>query len=242
MPQKVIIFDFDGTLADTHKHSVDIYNSFAEEYHYKKIDWDNIDMYKKMSMPKIIRKLNVPVLKIPSILAKAKRQYNQLVPFMQPIPGIRDALLSLRKQPVKLGILSSNAKENITQFLENNSMLVFDFIYSTSRLTSKNTALSKLLKEENLKREDVIYVGDEIRDVIAANKIAIPIAAVGWGFNAGKSLLKYKPTYYLEKPLDLLGLIAMEPLKTKRGWFKRLKPRFASKLIDKIKSRRKKSK
>lgn len=242
MPQKIIIFDFDGTLADTHKHTVDIFNSFAPEFKYKTIPWEDIDTYKNMSIPQLIRKLQVPVLKIPSLMSKGKRKYNQLVPFMQPIEGVREALLQLRQQPVKLGILSSNTKENIMLFLENNNMLIFDFVYSTSKLTSKNTALTRLISDEKLIKEDVIYVGDEIRDILAAQKIELAVAAVAWGFNSAKALLKYKPTYLLNQPMDLINLTTMPPLKGKRNWLKRLKPRFATKIIDKIRSRRKKNK
>ncbi len=242
MSDKIIIFDFDGTLADTHKHTVEIFNSFAEEFKYKTIPWDNIDDYKKLSMAQLIRKLHVPVLKIPTLVSRGKRKYNQLVPFMQPIVGIPEVLLALRQQPVKLGILSSNSKENIMLFLENNNLLVFDFIHSTSRLTSKNSALNKLIAQEQLDKASVIYVGDEIRDVLAAHKIQIQIAAVGWGFNSAKSLQKYKPTFLLKEPADLLQLTQDIPLKKKREWLKKLKPRFASKLIDKLKARRRKQK
>lgn len=242
MSQRTIIFDFDGTLADTHKHSVDIFNSFAEEFGYKTIPWEDIDTYKNMSIPKLIRKLHVPVLKIPTLMSRGRRKYNQLVPFMQLIPQVRDALLNLRQQDVRLGILSSNSKENILLFLENNDLMIFDFIYSTSRLTSKNSALMKLLAEEKLNKEDIVYVGDEIRDILAAHKINVAIAAVAWGFNSGKTLLKHKPTYFLEKPGDLMILCSKQPPKKQRLWLKRLKPRFATRIIDKIKSRRKKNK
>ncbi len=242
MSTKIIIFDFDGTIADTHKHTVEIFNSFAEEFKYKTIPWEDIDAYKKLSMSQIIRKLHVPVLKIPTIISKGKRKYNQLIPFMTPIAGVRESLLALRQEPVKLGILSSNTKENILLFLENNNMMLFDFIYSTSRLTSKNTALQKVIHEEKLDKNDVVYVGDEIRDISAAKKIPVTTAGVTWGFNSARSLQKQKPNFLLHKPMELLQLIHPAPVKKRREWLKKLKPQFARKLIDKIKARRKKTK
>ncbi len=242
MSTRVIIFDFDGTIADTHKHTVDIFNSFADEFKYKKIPWENIEVYKKYSMTQMIRKLHVPVLKIPTIISRGKRKYNQLIPFMVPIEGVREALLTLRQQSVTLGILSSNSKENIMLFLENNNMLVFDFVYSTSRLTSKNTALIKLIQEEKLEKQNIVYVGDEIRDITAAKKIPVSTAAVTWGFNSAKSLQKNKPDFLLNTPAEMINLINPAPVKRKREWLEKLKPQFARKLIDKLKTRQKKTK
>ena len=36
--------------------------------------------------------------------------------------------------------------------------------------------------------EDVVYVGDETRDIVAARKLGIRVAAVTWGYNSSEAL------------------------------------------------------
>jgi phosphoglycolate phosphatase-like HAD superfamily hydrolase len=53
----------------------------------------------------------------------------------------------------------------------------------------------------------MIYIGDEIRDVKAAKKAAIPVAAVGWGFNSAGALEAFSPDFLLSHPDDLHQLV-----------------------------------
>lgn len=43
--------------------------------------------------------------------------------------------------------------------------------------------IKKFLKEKKLQTEEVLYVGDEQRDVVACKKIGVEIIWVGWGYD-----------------------------------------------------------
>jgi phosphoglycolate phosphatase-like HAD superfamily hydrolase len=51
-----------------------------------------------------------------------------------------------------------------------------------------------------------VYVGDESRDLDAARKAGVSVAAVSWGFHAPELLASMNPTYMLEHPRELLRL------------------------------------
>ncbi|MEY4243328.1 MAG: hypothetical protein RLZZ245_913, partial [Verrucomicrobiota bacterium] len=55
--------------------------------------------------------------------------------------------------------------------------------------------------------EQMLYIGDELRDVKAAQKAGIPIAAVTWGFNSRESLAASEPDYLFDQPTDFLRLL-----------------------------------
>ena len=54
----------------------------------------------------------------------------------------------------------------------------------------------------------VEVVGDEVRDVEAAQKAGVDVAAVTWGFQSSEALADLAPTYLIHHPMDLLGLVA----------------------------------
>ena len=66
---------------------------------------------------------------------------------------------------------------------------------------------------DSLDPREMIYVGDEVRDVKAAHKAGVNIAGVTWGFNTRRSLAELEPRWLLSDPEDLSKLI---PLKNER--------------------------
>ena len=84
---------------------------------------------------------------------------------------------------------------------------MFDFIYSGTILFGKSKAINKFLKQENIKPEAVIYVGDEIRDIEAARRSEIKVIAVSWGFNSEQVLAELHPDYLIQNPAELIDAI-----------------------------------
>ena len=60
------------------------------------------------------------------------------------------------------------------------------------------------IKQNHLLKKEVLYIGDEVRDVVAAHKAGVDIAAVGWGINDWKTLADEEPTHQVAKPDELL--------------------------------------
>jgi HAD superfamily hydrolase (TIGR01549 family) len=127
---------------------------------------------------------------------------------LQLIDGMGEILAELRRHVRCFGILTSNATENVDLFLRTHGLRdQFDFISSTSKLTGKAKHLKAIRKTFSLKNEELLYIGDELRDVKASQKAGIPIAAVTWGFNSRESLAASKPNYLFDTPRDFLSLL-----------------------------------
>ena len=206
MKNLTLIFDFDGTIADTHHYIVEISNRLSKEYGYKIIQPEEVQILKDKTSQEVIIHLNVPVMKIPAILTRAKKEFEKWRSSLKPIKGLKETLLELKNMGFMLGIVSSNSLENITNFLKNHQMDVFDFIQPTPMVWSKNTALKKILSKHNLNPYQVIYIGDEMRDIDAARKAGLRVISVDWGYNSEVSLKKKKPNYLVHTPEDLLIL------------------------------------
>jgi len=185
MTEKVIIFDFDGTIADTLDAIVNISNRLAADFGYKQTSLEEIAQLKNLNSREIIKQSGISIFKVPFLIRKVKAELNKEIQKLKPIPGIKEALVELKAQGNRVLILTSNSKENVIFFLEENQMQdLFDFIYSGATLFGKSKIINNILKQENLDYEQLFYVGDETRDIEAARRSYIKAIAVSWGFNS----------------------------------------------------------
>lgn len=63
------------------------------------------------------------------------------------------------------------------------------------------------MQQENLSFEEVIYIGDETRDIEAARKSYVKAIAVSWGFNSKEVLAEQNPDFLIHQPQELIKVI-----------------------------------
>ncbi|MEC4814762.1 MAG: HAD hydrolase-like protein, partial [Scytonema sp. PMC 1069.18] len=118
MTQKVIIFDFDGTIADTVDALVSIANRLAKEFGYVQITQEELALLKNLSSREIIKYSGISIFKIPFLVKKVKSELKNKIKELKPIPGIQEALITLNYEGYRLGIITSNSLDNVTDFLQ----------------------------------------------------------------------------------------------------------------------------
>ena len=204
---RCLIFDFDGTIADTIEQAMIILNQLSEEYKFKKLKEEDLAGAKDMTARQFIKYLDVPRLKVPRILTEGKKRLKKHIADIQPCEGMPDLIHNVREEYEIIGILTSNSQENVEIFLKKYDIEVFDFISTISKLSGKAKNLKAIMRTFNLKPKEIIFVGDEIRDVKAGNKAGVPTAAVTWGFNSEKSLRHAEPTYVVNDIMMLNDIL-----------------------------------
>ncbi|HEY9741482.1 MAG TPA: HAD hydrolase-like protein [Coleofasciculaceae cyanobacterium] len=208
MTVKVIMFDFDGTLADTLDTLVTITNRLALEFGYKPTAPEELAQIRNLSSREIVMQSGISIFKIPFLLKKIKGNLHNEIQYLNSIPGIKEALIQLKYEGNILGILTSNSEENVRIFLNKQGMEeLFSFVYSETTLFSKHKIIRKFMKENYLSSEEIVYVGDETRDIESSKKIPIKVIAVSWGFNSREVLAKHKPDFLIHKPSELIEVM-----------------------------------
>lgn len=210
MTKKTVIFDFDGTLADTMPYIYKVANEMAKEYGFPQLSSEEFNALRDKSPYEIIDQLHIPLLKIPFALHRGKQLLNSYMKNVSYIEGMDIVTKSLKTNGFSLGILTSNSRENIDIFLEKYHLDIFDFIYTENNLFGKQFSLRKILKEQKLAINSSIYIGDEVRDIEACQVLELDIISVTWGFSSKAALKKYKPTHIAEKPEDILNIVTQE--------------------------------
>ena len=204
---KVIIFDFDGTLADTIDILLSITNRLSAEFGFKSATKEEFAQLSNLNSWQILQYSGISIFKFPLLIRRLKAELHSEVPHIQLFPGIKEVLLELKKRGFQLGIITSNSRENVLGALEKNGLQdTFTFIYSGSTF-GKHKVINKWLRIENIHTEKVVYVGDEIRDIDAAKKTGIKVIAVGWGFNSQEALAAQNPDFLIERPQELIEIM-----------------------------------
>ncbi len=207
MKYRSLVFDFDGTIADTLGETRKIYNQLAPEYGIREVDAHEISELRHLSLKEILGKLQIPKHRLPSIISRGTGMMRKNIDRLELIAGMKETLTELRNQTENFGILTSNTTANVDIFLQNHGIReLFDFISSTSKLTGKSRHLRAIRRTFSLEHSEMIYIGDELRDIKAAQKAGIPHAAVSWGFNSRESLAEAKPTYLFDHPKELFQI------------------------------------
>ncbi len=202
--KKFLIFDFDGTIADSIMIGITLINRLAKQYHFSKtISAEYLKIIRQKRIQELFKELNIPLVKLPFFIIRYRREFNKHIPGLLPIKGVKQALSDLDKEGYLLGILTSNGKKNVEDFLYNNGLNMFDFIYGDIGLFGKNVAIKKIIKKQKLINSDVIYIGDEVRDFEAAQKAKIKIISVSWGLQGKKFLASYNPDLIIDYPRQL---------------------------------------
>lgn len=204
-----LLFDFDGTIADTLPALIEVYNqSIAKTFFCKMVEPDEVGFLKNQSYQFLAKQYGITWWKLPFLAMRIRTLLNQKMKTIPPVEGIIPVLENLKTKDFRLGILSSNSKENIFPFLQRNKIKsLFDFVYTEKNIFGKDKPLRRILKENSLPQKGLIYIGDEVRDIHAAKKVGIRNASVTWGFHGKELLEKEQPDFLFEKVNGLLSIL-----------------------------------
>jgi phosphoglycolate phosphatase len=207
---KLLIFDFDGTIADTLDAGVTILNKLAVEFGFRPLHPNDLERVRDMRTRQLMKFLGIPTRKMSRIARRGSEELYACIHSIQPLPGMPEALRELQTLGFALGIITSNTEVNVQIFLRGHGLDLFDFVRCSSKLLGKARMIRSVIRRQHVRAADILFVGDETRDIEAAKKAGIRIAAVTWGYNSRRSLEAMKPDFVFESPKELVAMLAQD--------------------------------
>ncbi|MEH0156361.1 HAD-IA family hydrolase [Limibacter armeniacum] len=203
-----IIFDFDGTIADSLAKAVEICNRIAPEYKLRSITNEELKHCQNLPAKEVMKFLGISKLKLPFLVRRVQKELRSQISTLPLNPGIKECLFNLKEMGYRLGIVTSNSTPNVEAYLQAHGIIdAFEFIHSSRNLFGKHKVLRKVLKNYSINPEEVYYVGDECRDIEAAHKCNIKMISVTWGFSSKKIIQSSHPEFIAEKAEDITTFI-----------------------------------
>jgi len=200
-----IIFDFDGTIADSLPVAIDL---FYDWFKVEPFPPEQVERMRNMPLKEVIHEVGIPLWRMPGLMVTARSQFGKRLSDVPVFKGMPEILKQLHDSDHKLYVMSSNGPQNIRQFLKrHNISQYFSGIHGNTGLFGKSTAIRLIIRKYKLTAADCYSVGDETRDVDAAKKAHIKCVAVTWGYNGEQILKAHKPDFMVSKPAELLKLL-----------------------------------
>lgn len=112
-------------------------------------------------------------------------------------------LIKKLSKKYNLTICSSGKKDNIRNLLKKNKLDGFFDLILANFSHSKEEALLKLLKKFKTKPEETFMITDTVGDIKVAKKVGLMTIAVTWGFHNKKLLLSANPNHTISN-FDIL--------------------------------------
>lgn len=208
MAYKCVVFDFDGTLADTEETAFNIYNKLASKYKYSPVTMEELQHIKNLHMKEILEIVDIPFYRLPRALSEGQKLMREESREIRAFNSdIHSFFTELRKETKHVGILTSNIKKTVAQFLETYALKEEIEFIVCSALMSKARKIKRVLRKYDLDPSEMLYIGDETRDIDACHKVGVDVVAVKWGYNTALALERCKPTYMVENIWDVIDIV-----------------------------------
>lgn len=199
----MVIFDFDGTLADSASWMIKAINPMARRFGFKTVTEDEIDMLRGRGTREVIRYLGISPWKLPMIASHGKKLMAADCGSIPLFPETPNMLTALHDAGLRLAVVSSNSEQTIRAVLGPDlSGLISQFSCGAS-LFGKARKFRKVTS--GVSRDRVICIGDETRDIEAARALGLASGAVTWGAAKRAILVEHSPTMLFETPSEIIS-------------------------------------
>jgi len=196
----LVIFDFDGTLADSGDWFLSIADHLAERFKFRKVAAHEVELLRGRTTSEVIRHLGIPRWKLPAIGRYVHALLAQQTDRIALFDGVVPLLQQLAENGVRIALVTSNAEHNARAILGPANAALIDWFECGASLFGKAPRYRRVLRKSKVALADAISIGDETRDVVAAKKVGIASGAVLWGYANRDALTQLEPDILFDSP------------------------------------------
>ena len=205
MPYSLLIFDLDGTLADSFPFFLRVHDELAHRHGFRAIGDDDVEPLRRLTSREMLARSGLPAWRLPLVgrdFIAAMKQADDVRPF----PGVADVLprLALR---ATLALVTSNSRDVAAQVLGPDLMALFAHIDDGASIFGKARRLRRVLAATGVPARDAIYIGDQVADAEGARGAGLAFGAVDWGYAAPETLAACRPAHRFNTVADLHQLV-----------------------------------
>jgi phosphoglycolate phosphatase len=206
MPYSLVIFDLDGTLADSFPWFKSVLNDVTDRYRLRQVQEQDIEMLRHASTREILDYLQVRWWKLPLIARHMRRLKTAHAASIPLFPGVDTMLTTLAAASIRLALVSSDTEANARDKLGRSAALFSAFDCSAS-IFGKAQNFRRVVQRAGVDPKQVLAIGDETRDIEAARLAGIGCGAVTWGYAARKALIDRKPDLVFDRMEQIVEML-----------------------------------
>jgi phosphoglycolate phosphatase len=215
---KACMFDCDGTIADTLSSIAYFGNAALEHFGFKAAAVDEYRMFVGNGADLLVRRMlaySVGEFSEETFTA-VRKYYDKLyesdpLHLVVPYPGIPQLLQRLKKNGIKLAVIS-NKPDDMTKAVVGNLLgrENFDVIQGQLKGVPKKpdpSAPLSILKKLDIKSAECLYIGDSGVDMETGTNAGMKTVGVTWGFRSEAELCEHGAVHIVHSAAELEKII-----------------------------------
>lgn len=203
---RLVIFDFDGTLADSLPWLHGVFGDLAREFGFRNPAAGELEALRRTPPREAMALLRVSRWKMPFIAARVRRRMAAELHAIRVFAGVDEVLERLAAAGIVLAVVSSNSRRNVERVLGPEVAARIAHWACGAALLGKAALFRRVLARSGIPAAQAICIGDEIRDAQAAREAGVAFGAVSWGYHALDALRGEAPAEVFEQVRDLARL------------------------------------
>jgi len=212
LPVALIIFDFDGVLADTLADMLRFAQQVCDELGVKHtVVQTDLSELEVMSFATFGRACQVPEDLVDEFVRRCTRKFAEKPAPPALFDGLGEVVRQLAKRHV-LTVVTGNTAGNVRAFLEQHGLAgCFRGVYGVDLPGTKVEKIRLAQSQFSAGAETVFMLGDSLSDVHAAREAGVKSIAVGWGHQSLGKLEGALPDAIVRLPEELIEVTNPHP-------------------------------
>lgn len=203
MNHPLVLFDFDGTLADSFHLFLEAWTHAAQRHGFRAVDTTDLDRLRRMSARDIVAEAGLPLWKLPAVVATMRAWMRERADEVKLFDGVPEVLHALKAGGARIGIVTSNVRDTVERVLGDDCCRLIDHWGCGASLFGKAAKTRRVMKAAGAVAERTVSVGDELRDLEVAQSLGLDFVAVAWGYTASDRFTGQPGVRLCATPADL---------------------------------------
>lgn len=206
--KKLLIFDFDGTIADTTLHVIHCVQKCAKHFSLMEVSEENIQEFIGSALVDVMKKLGAREDQLTDIKEYYREIFLEDLSDILVYDGVKEVLEQLKARGYTLAIATNRGSDTLPSILEFIGITnIFSEIVCADHVINRKPhpeMVDLILNDLALKKEDTLVLGDTSFDILMAQNAGCDSCYVCHEKSPNESVMMLQPDFVIYQFKELL--------------------------------------